>query len=128
MARTLVNNIELSGYVATEPKMFGKDNQVGRIRIRHDRSRKVQDEWKKEASFFSVVVFGEDVDRLIELQKGDKIMVFGRLQQNQNEDGKEFVDIIATEFAFIPTDNPQKKIPPKQKKQTSDEEDWLNVS
>lgn len=125
----LLNNVEISGYVATEPKAFGNDNNVGRMRIRHDRSRKVQDEWKKESSFFSVVVFGDDVDRLLELQKGDKVLVIGRLQQNQKEDTKqEFVDIIASEFAFIPTE-PIQPPPKASKSKTSQEaQDFLDVS
>lgn len=98
----LVNQVTISGYVATEPKVFGKDRNVGRIRIRYDRSRKVQDEWKKEANFFGIVVFGDAVDRLLELQKGDKVLVVGRLQQQQTEDKKEFVDIVADEVVYIP--------------------------
>jgi single-stranded DNA-binding protein len=123
----LVNQVQISGYVATEPKVFGKDKNVGRIRIRWDKRKKVGDKWESEGNFFSVVVFGDDVDRLLGLQKGDKIMVVGRLAQNQKEDTKqEFIDIIATEFAFIPTGD---KVKPQTDEAPSQEaQDFLDVS
>lgn len=111
----LTNQVQMSGYVATDVKVFGNDRNVGRVRIRHDRSKKSKTgEWEKEASFFSMVVFGgEDVERLLDLKKGDKIMVLGRLQQTEREtDGqkREFIDIVANEFAFVPT--PDRAQPP----------------
>ena len=130
----LVNNVTLSGYVATEPKAFGKDLSVGRLRIRFDKSRKVGEEWTKEANFFSVVVFGTDVvSRFLELKQGDKIVVTGRLQQTEQEkEGKkrEFVDIVATEFAFIPTDNDVNKgqVEGKAVPASQESQDFLDVS
>src|SRR6266498_4631228 len=101
---SLVNNVELSGWVVTEPKVMGKDRNAGRFRLRFDKNRKVGENWEKDTYFFSVVIFGGDnVERMMSIKKGDKVLVVGKLQSREYE-GKEYTDIIANEFALIDAD------------------------
>jgi len=101
---SLVNNVELSGWVVTEPKVMGKDRNAGRFRLRFDKNRKVGENWEKDTYFFSVVIFGGDnVERMMSINKGDKVLVVGKLQSREYE-GKEYTDIIANEFALIEAD------------------------
>lgn len=118
----LQNSVTMSGYIATDPSVMGKDRNAARFRIRHDKNRKKGDEWVKEASFFTVITFGaENAEKVSGFKKGEKVILSGALRQNQKEDGKEYVDIIADEVAL--TDPDGRKTESKQ----SDDDDWLNA-
>lgn len=125
----LVNSITMSGYVATDPQVFGKDRNVGKFRIRWDKRKKVGEKWESEGHFFSVTIFGgENVERLLDLKKGDKVVVSGKLSQNRKEETKqEFIDIIADEFAFVPTE-PKAQPPGRSSTPSREAQDFLDVS
>lgn len=115
----LANDITLSGYIATDPQVMGKDRNAARFRIRYDKSKKKGDTWEKEANFFSVIVFGADnAERVSGMKKSEEVIVKGSLRQNQRED-KEYVDIIADVVALV---NPNGR---KHDPQPSNDEDWL---
>lgn len=120
MAR-LANDVTISGYIATDPQIMGKDRNAARFRIRYDKSRKKKDGegWEKEANFFSVVAFGADnAERIAGMKKSEEVIVKGSLRQNQRED-KDYVDIIADVVALVDPDG--RKFEPKVEK----DEDWL---
>ena len=120
MASRLENKATMCGYLATEVTVMGKDKNVARFRIRHDKSKKVGDKWEKEASFFTVVCFGADnAEKVSGFQKGEQVLLSGSLKQNQRED-KEYVDIIADVIAL--TDPPSGNHNPDP----SNDDDWLN--
>lgn len=116
----LVNDVTMSGYIATEPAVMGKDRNAARFRIRHDKNRKKGDEWVKEASFFTVIAFGTDnAEKISGFKKGEKVILKGSLRQNQKEE-KEYVDIIADEVALTDPDGR------KNNPEPSNDDDWLN--
>lgn len=122
----LQNSVTMSGYIATDPSIMGKDRNAARFRIRHDKNRKKGDEWVKEASFFTVITFGaENAEKVSGFKKGKKVILSGALRQNEKEEPggnkREYVDIIADEVAL--TDPDGRKTESKQ----SDDDDWLNA-
>lgn len=120
----LVNDVTMSGYIATEPAVMGKDRNAARFRIRHDKNRKKGDEWVKEASFFTVIAFGTDnAEKISGFKKGEKVILKGSLRQNEKEDNgnkREYVDIIADEVALTDPDGRTHKPDP------GNDDDWLN--
>lgn len=118
----LVNDITMSGYIATDPAVMGKDRNAARFRIRHDKNRKKGDEWVKEASFFTVIAFGvENAEKISGFKKGEQVILKGSLRQNEKEDNgnkKEYVDIIADIVALTDPDG--------RKTEKTDDDDWLN--
>lgn len=120
MASRTVNLVTMSGYIATEPTVMGKDRNAVRFRIRWDKSKKKGDSWEKEANFFSVVAFGADnAEKVSGFAKGEQVIVTGSLSQNQKDD-KEYIQIIADVVAL--TDPASEKFKPDP----SDDDDWMN--
>lgn len=118
----LANNVAMSGYIATDPQIFGKDKNVGRFRIRYDWGKKNRDtgKWDNEANFFSVVGFGAEMaEKISGYKKGEQVSVIGRLQQQQKED-KEYISIVADVIAL--TDPESEKFKPEP----NNDDDWLN--
>jgi single-strand DNA-binding protein len=88
----LINEIHLSGYVATEPKQSGRGPH--RFRLSHGGGKKKDgSEWPRQ--FFSVSVW----DTKAIPEKGQRIELWGKLRHNEftDKDGnkRESVEIVA---------------------------------
>jgi single-strand DNA-binding protein len=96
-----VNTATISGNLVRDPELRHTQNgtAVCNARLACSRSRKTDDGYTEETSFFSVTIwsgFGELIAR--KFRKGDKMVVSGRLQQREweGENGKrEAVEIVA---------------------------------
>jgi len=104
----MVNKVILIGRIATEPQTITLENgtKIGTIAIAYNRFYKDKDgNWKEEAHFFDVKVFNGLNEKLQKLQKGDLILVEGRLSQERwtTNDGKPVyrVRIIAEKIQLL---------------------------
>ena len=68
---------------------------IGEISIAVNRSKKVNDQWQDEASFFNCTIFGKAAENLKQyLKKGTQVAVEGSLKQERWEkDGQKFSKI-----------------------------------
>jgi len=84
------NKVILLGRVAKEPQtlMLPSGSQVSNLVIAYNRRYKVgEQEWKEETHFFEVKVYGKLAEKVIpQIEKGDLILVEGRLHQDRWED------------------------------------------
>ena len=84
------NKVILIGRLVKEPQtvMLPSGSQVSNLVIAYNRRYKAGDqEWKEETHFFEVKVFGKLEENIIpQLEKGDLILVEGRLHQDRWED------------------------------------------
>lgn len=101
-----LNNVVIEGNITRdiELRATGGGTSVLQLGIAVNSSRKVDNEWTDEASFFDVVVFGELADHCDEtLTKGSRVIVQGRLQQRswENDEGEKRskVEIVANAVA-----------------------------
>jgi single-strand DNA-binding protein len=79
-----LNGITISGNLTRNPESRGEGTVAG-LRIGSNRSfrRNGSEEWEQAATFVSVTCFkGVAKMALAKLQKGDKVVVQGRLEQN----------------------------------------------
>ncbi|MEO0078569.1 MAG: single-stranded DNA-binding protein [candidate division WOR-3 bacterium] len=100
-----LNVVLLLGRVATDPDLryTPKGSAVLSFRIAVDRAwkDKTTDEWKREASFFNVNVWGQAAERLSEImRKGSAVLVEGQLRSRtyepQQGDKRTVVEIWST--------------------------------
>ena len=65
---------------------------IGEISIAVNRSKKVNDQWQDEASFFNCTIFGKAAENLKQyLVKGQQVAIEGSLKQERWEkDGQKF--------------------------------------
>jgi single-strand DNA-binding protein len=91
-----INTVAISGNLVADPELryagANGDFAIGNLRMAVNRSKKTDDGYKDEASFFSVTVLGkfaELVDR--KARKGDAISVKGRLEEQrwETQDGQK---------------------------------------
>jgi single-strand DNA-binding protein len=84
-----MNAVVLSGNVVAKPERIGEgteDKSVARLRVAvRSASNKKDEDGKSEAGFFDVTAFGWAAVRALELDKGDPIVVNGRLQMDSWE-------------------------------------------
>ena len=84
------NKVILVGRVVKEPQtlMLPSGSQVSNLVIAYNRRYKVgEQEWKEETHFFEVKVYGKLAENVIpQIEKGDLILVEGRLHQDRWED------------------------------------------
>ena len=68
---------------------------IGEISIAVNRSKKVNDQWQDEASFFNCTIFGKAAENLKQyLVKGQQVPIEGSLKQERWEkDGQKFSKI-----------------------------------
>src|SRR5574344_621181 len=68
---------------------------IGEISIAVNRSKKVNDQWQDEASFFNCTVYGKSAENLKQyLVKGQQVAIEGSLKQERWEkDGQKFSKI-----------------------------------
>jgi len=104
----MLNKVILIGRIATTPQIITLESgtKIGNFSLAHNRSYKDRDgNWKEEAHFFDVKVFNGLNEKLQKLQKGDLILVEGRLSQERwtTQDGKiaSRVRIIAKRIQLI---------------------------
>ena len=103
-----INQLTITGNLTRDPELRStrSDDSVCSIRIAHNERRKVSGQWKDVAQYFDVTIWkgmGEYVAR--ELNKGDKVVIAGRLKWRQYEvDGskRQAVDITADSVVPVP--------------------------
>lgn len=110
-----LNQIVVSGRLTRDPelKSLPSGTSVAELGIAVNRSRKVEEEWVDEASFFEVSVYGNRGEVVAnKARKGDRVTVAGSLQQRkwEAEDGgkREKVSIVGNlvegQFVFRKAD------------------------
>ena len=87
-----LNQIVVSGRLTRDPevKALPSGTSVAEFGLAVNRSRKVEEEWVDEASFFEVSVYGNRGATVgAKARKGDRVTVAGSLQQRtwEAEDG-----------------------------------------
>ena len=88
-----MNKVVLMGRLTREPEMFGQKSKVARFCLAVDRSY-----GEDETDFFNCVSFGKQAEFVEKyLKKGTKILLSGRLQNNNYED-KQGIKITATQI------------------------------
>lgn len=100
-----VNTVAVSGNLVADPelKTLPSGTTVAEMRMATNRSRKTDDGYVDEASYFDVTAFGKFADLIgRKLRKADAVTVTGRLEQQrwQNGEGenRSKVVIIANEI------------------------------
>lgn len=83
-----------------------KGTAVANLGLAVNRRFKVDDQWKEEADFFDIVVFGKQAENCGEyLSKGRPVMIEGRLQQSrwETDDGQKRskVEVVANNVQFL---------------------------
>ena len=99
------NTITLVGNITRDPEL--RFTQTGRgvasFGIAVNRRYQVNDEWQEQTSFFNIVAWGTlGENAAASLNKGDRVIVFGRLEQRswETQDGEKrsVVEVIADEL------------------------------
>ena len=88
-----MNKVILMGRLTKDPEMFGQKTKVARFTLAVDRTY-----GEDETDFFYCVSFGKQVEFVEKyLKKGTKILLTGRLQNNNYED-KQGNKVTATQI------------------------------
>ena len=88
-----MNKTILMGRLTREPEMFGQKTKVARFTLAVDRSY-----GEDETDFFNCVSFGKQAEFVEKyLNKGTKVLITGRLQNNRYED-KQGQKVTATQI------------------------------
>ena len=88
-----MNKVILMGRLTREPEMFGQKTKVARFTLAVDRTY-----GEVETDFFNCVSFGKQVEFVENyLKKGIKVLITGRLQNNNYED-KQGNKVTATQI------------------------------
>ena len=94
----MINKVELIGRLGATPEIKDK---VAKIRLCTTESRKLESgEWESTPTWHSVKGFGDLIDRMSILNKGDLIRVEGSIQYNEYE-GKWYTDIKARKINIL---------------------------
>lgn len=102
------NTITVVGNLTRDPEIRytagGQANAKLAVAVSRRWNNKQTNEWEERTSFFNVVVWGEMADHCSEsLQKGNRVIVTGRLEQRswETEQGEKrsAVEIVADEVA-----------------------------
>jgi single-strand DNA-binding protein len=104
-----LNSILIEGNLVRDPEVSytPKGTAVCKFTIASNRFFKVEEEYQKEVSFFSITVWGKQAEVCTEyLKKGRGVRVVGRLKQDrwQGTDGKpkSKIEIVADHVEFKP--------------------------
>jgi len=89
----MLNKVLLIGRLANEPQIVTLESgtKIGTFSIAYNRAYKDKDgNWKEEVDFFNIKVFNGLNEKLQKLQKGDLVLIEGRLSQERwiTKDGK----------------------------------------
>lgn len=96
-----INSVTVAGRLTRDPELkhLPSGDPVAEFGLAVNRSRKVNEEWVEEVSFFDVSSFKRAENIVTKLQKGDSVVVLGELRQRtwEAEDGtkREKVSIVA---------------------------------
>lgn len=103
-----INEVTLMGNVTNDPdlRFTPSGSAVLSFGMATNRSYKQGDEWKEEASFHNIVIWGDRAQRLAErIQKGTRLIAKGRLQTRSwdGTDGKKNykTEVIADTISLI---------------------------
>jgi single-strand DNA-binding protein len=103
-----INEVTLMGNVTNDPdlRFTPSGSAVLSFGMATNRSYKQGDEWKEEASFHNIVIWGDRAQRLAErIQKGTRLIAKGRLQTRSwdGNDGKKNykTEVIADTISLI---------------------------
>jgi hypothetical protein len=106
--------LTLTGYVS-EPKqkeLGGKPTVSVSIASGKSAQDPVTGEWKRLSNWYGVDLNLERYGRAIEgLEKGDYVMVRGRLEPREGRDGKLFLNIRPDAFTVLRRKNPKVEAP-----------------
>ena len=82
-----VNRVIQMGHMTrdAELKSLESGTKVCEFALAVTRSWKVEDEWKEKTSFFECVAWGYKAEAAAKLEKGDLVLVEGRLEQDRWE-------------------------------------------
>jgi single stranded DNA-binding protein len=110
------NNVQLVGYVADEPRKFGNDKPVVKIKVACKRQFASIGEMKDTTDYIQVTCFGHWADyALLNLVKGDKVAVQGLLRNNNwvSRDGKKNYEMIVETESLVKEGQAEKALPRK---------------
>jgi single-strand DNA-binding protein len=102
-----INSVTIVGRITRDPELTytGGGMAICKISIAVNRSKKQNDQWVEEASFFDVTLFGKRAESLQQyLTKGTQIAVQGSLKQDRwEQDGQKRskVQIIADNIQLL---------------------------
>jgi single-strand DNA-binding protein len=106
---TSFNKVILMGNLTRDPEVRYTPNgtAVANFAVAVNRRYKQGDETRDEVSYFDIVVFGKQAEACGQyLNKGDGILVDGRLQQRrwETEDGQKRskIEVVAQSVNFMP--------------------------
>ena len=88
----MINKVFLLGRLVADPQLQYTESGTPYARFRIAVNTPYKDskgEWQQETLFIGVLFWGEKAEKLVELSKGAKVFVMGRLRQgNYEENGK----------------------------------------
>ena len=100
------NNVTLVGNLTRDPELRYSASGVGvaSLGLAVNRRWQQNNEWQEETSFFNVVAFGDLGENVAaSLNKGNRVVVTGRLQQRSYEsregDKRSVVEVVADDVA-----------------------------
>lgn len=103
-----INKVEILGNITADPEIRYTNSNVAvcSITIATSRDYKQNDEWKKEAEFHRVTLWGRLAEQAGErLHKGSRILITGRLKTSKWEDKggntKYKTEIVADDMILI---------------------------
>jgi single-strand DNA-binding protein len=100
-----VNTSTVLGNITAKPelKTTSSGKEVTEFSIATNHSFKVGEEWKKKATFHTIVVWGNDAKYLCErADKGDKVYAQGRLEvQEWEKDGQKKSKHVIVAYSVI---------------------------
>jgi single-strand DNA-binding protein len=99
------NNVTLVGNLTRDPELRYTASGLGvaSLGIAVNHRRQVNGEWQEEVSFFNITAFGDLGENVAaSLNKGNRILVTGRLRQNNYEtregEKRSTVEVVADEI------------------------------
>ena len=99
-----VNSVAFSGRLTRDMEMKQSGAGVyGRFSIAVNTARKVDGEWKEEASYLDCILFGQRCEKL-QLTKGTQVFISGSIKQSRYEkDGekKSSVSVIVDSIVVV---------------------------
>lgn len=103
-----INKVEILGNITADPEIRYTNSNIAvcSITIATSRDYKQNDEWKKEAEFHRVTLWGRLAEQAEErLHKGSRILITGRLKTSKWEDKggntKYKTEIVADDMILI---------------------------
>jgi single-strand DNA-binding protein len=110
-----LNKVFLMGNLTRDPELRYTPNgaAVTKFGLAVNRKYKQGDEWKKDACFVDITVWGKSAENCAEyLTKGKMVLIEGRLQfqQWETEDGQKRskLDVVANNVQFMSSNNKPK--------------------